>query len=250
MVSSAVNVHNPNGRHPVVLVCEHASAYFPEQYSDLGLSADDAISHIAWDPGALITARHLSEKLDAILVEGTVSRLIYDLNRPPESPTAMTEQSEGRAVPGNMNLDSGERQQRTDSYYYPFTNTLAATLSGHIVSPVVVTVHSFTPVYNGETRDVEIGILHDADARLADALLDVATGYNIKRNSPYGPEDGVTHTLKLHCLPNGWLNVMIEVSNALIASDAQCVSMANTLHNWLEQALATMPYESSQESRG
>ena len=35
------------------------------------------------------------------------------------------------------------------------------------LSPILVTVHSFTPAYQGKIRDVELGVVHDADPRLA-----------------------------------------------------------------------------------
>jgi len=85
-----------------------------------------------------------------------------------------------------------------------------------------VTVHSFTPVYHGVRRSVDVGILHDNDARLADAVLSVAKfdgGISVQRNEPYGPEDGVTHTLKLHSEKRQILNVMIEIKSDLIENE-------------------------------
>jgi predicted N-formylglutamate amidohydrolase len=241
MSETAVNVHNANGRHRVVLVCEHASAYIPEQVKNLGLSAEAASSHIAWDPGAAVTARYLSEYLDAVLVEGAVSRLLYDCNRPPESPGAMVERSELYDVPGNTGLTPAQRQQRVDAYYKPFTETLSSALQNHHSKPVLVTVHSFTPVYNGVPRDLDIGILHDTDADLANAMLNVAGGYIIKRNEPYGPEDGVTHTLLKHGIANQYANVMIEIRNTLIATDSECRVVAQAIGGWINESLKHLP---------
>ena len=36
----------------------------------------------------------------------------------------------------------------------------------------LVSVHSFTPVYHGRSRPWQIGIIHDADGRLAEPLID------------------------------------------------------------------------------
>ena len=237
MTQRAMIVHNSHGQHPVVLVCEHASATIPPQYDNLGISAEAARSHIAWDPGAVVTARYLANQLDAVLVEGAISRLVYDCNRPPESPGAMPERSEIFDIPGNRNLSDKERANRISSCYEPFKNSVASILADHPSEPVLVTVHSFTPVYNGERRAVEIGILHDDDARLADAILDVAEGFCIQRNQPYGPEDGVTHTLKLHGIRNSLHNVMIEIRNDLLETDVQCQQMAAHLEHWLSTAL-------------
>ena len=103
-------------------------------------------------------------------------------------------------------------------------------------APAIVTVHSFTPVYRGARRDLDIGIVHDTDARFADALLEIAeaeTEFVIRRNEPYGPRDGVTHTLAAHAIPRGLLNAMIEIRNDLIADPAGQRAMAERLSRWV-----------------
>ena len=67
-----------------------------------------------------------------------------------------------------------------------------------------------------------------------------ATSHDIRRNTPYGPEDGVTHTLKLHGLANGLPNVMIEVRNDLIADDGSQRVMADYLTGLLRDSLQSM----------
>jgi predicted N-formylglutamate amidohydrolase len=107
---------------------------------------------------------------------------------------------------------------------------------------VIVTIHSFTPVYHGQHRAVEIGVLHDSDARLADAMLDIAgrhTPLNVLRNAPYGPQDGVTHTLKEHAIRSGHLNVMIEIRSDLIETQRQQTDMAAMLAGWIAAAVTT-----------
>ena len=53
----AVEVTNAGGNSPFVLVCDHASHFIPVAYGDMGLSAAERLSHIAWDPGALAVSR-------------------------------------------------------------------------------------------------------------------------------------------------------------------------------------------------
>jgi predicted N-formylglutamate amidohydrolase len=106
--------------------------------------------------------------------------------------------------------------------------------------PVIVTIHSFTPVYKGQTRDVEVEILHDSDSRIADAMLRIAPRQDVRRNAPYGPKDGMTHTLQEHAVKHGQLNVMIEVCNDLISDNASQTAMAQTLTGWIGRALPTV----------
>lgn len=237
---NVVSVVRGDAASPIVLACEHASHHIPEEFNDLGLSAAARRSHAAWDPGALGVAARMSEVLNATLVAARTSRLVYDCNRPPEAADAMPSRSEVFDVPGNTTLNAEERARRTRVYYDPFRDALAQALARH-AAPALITIHSFTPVYNGETRAVEIGVLHDSDARLADAFLTTAphhTAAKVARNAPYGPEHGVTHTLKVHAIPQGRLNVMIEVRNDLIATEDQQAAVAKMLSAWTRDALA------------
>lgn len=249
---TTVGVHNRAGRSNIVLVCEHATYLIPPEFNHLGLSPDLRQSHIAWDPGALGVAEALSKLLDAPLVAQNVSRLLYDCNRPPEAADAVPEISEVHAIPGNRDLTGRQRAERAERFYAPFGKTLAAVLDERARNnalPVLVTIHSFTPVFKGVRRAVEVGILHDTDARLADAVLAAATEaefteaefseaeFSIARNQPYGPADGVMHTLKVHGQSRGLLNVMIEIRNDLVCDEKHQGQMAAWLAAVLERAL-------------
>ncbi len=233
-------VVNPAGTSPIVLVCEHASAFIPPAYADLGLTGEALTSHAAWDPGARGVAVEMSRLLDAVLVASKVSRLVYDCNRPLSSPGATPARSEVFDIPGNLNLSQTERQARYDAYYLPFHKAVADVMRA-APAPILVTMHSFTPVYHGTRREVDIGLLHDADSRLTDAMLDCAehhTSHVLRRNEPYGPADGVTHTLTEHATARGLPSVMIEVRNDLIATAQAQAEMARTLAGWLTDATA------------
>ena len=241
-----VALENIDAGGAILLVCEHASHRLPARMGTLGLSPDALESHIAWDPGALAVSRLLSDALDATLVYQRFSRLVYDCNRPPDSPGAMPAISEIYEIPGNAALSGAERLARTAAIYNPFRQSLSDLVATRMADgrpPVIVTLHSFTPVYHGIRREVEVGILHDNDSRLADAMLAAAgddAPFLTLRNEPYGPQDGVTHTLIEHGVRNGLRNVMIEIRNDLIATqDGQRV-MAVYIGDLLGKALATV----------
>ncbi|MCR8827751.1 N-formylglutamate amidohydrolase [Pseudosulfitobacter koreensis] len=236
---------NADGASPVVLVCEHASCFIPDALQGLGLSDAAKVSHAAWDPGALGVAVRMSDRLDATLVASGVSRLVYDCNRPPEAAGAMPVKSEIFDIPGNADLSVDARAARVAAYYAPFRDMLAQVMASK-PAPVLVTIHSFTPVYNGAPRAVEIGILHDTDTRLADAMLDRGAAHtqaDVQRNAPYGPGDGVTHTLQVHGVAHGHPSVMIEVRNDLIQTEAQQAQIGDMLSEWLADACAQLNAE-------
>jgi len=245
--SEAVELVNPQGGGQVLLLCEHASNHVPARYAGLGLDAEARDSHAAWDPGARDVALALSRALDAPLVAGRVSRLVYDCNRPPEAASAMPEKSERFAVPGNRDLTPTQHAERVETVYRPFcaaVSDLVADRKRRGQRTVLITVHSFTPVFHGQRRATEIGILHDTDSRLADAMLDRADrlpGRRIARNDPYGPADGVTHSLKIHGIAHGLPNVMIELRNDLIRDAAGVEAMARELMALIAPALDSLP---------
>ena len=132
-----------------------------------------------------------------------------------------------------------DREARVNGVYQPFNNQLAKVLKGKMnqTDPfVLVTLHSFTPVYYEKVRDVQIGILHDTDSRMADYFLESLnqlSNLNVQRNQPYGPQDGVTHTLKVHALEQSIHNVMIEIRNDLLSHQEQIEDITGILQSTL-----------------
>ncbi|MCZ7448242.1 N-formylglutamate amidohydrolase [Rhizobium rhizogenes] len=244
---SSIAIENSAARGDIVIVCEHASPLIPPALGELGLDRSALTSHIAWDPGALALARCLSSSLDALLYFQRYSRLVYDCNRPPEAASAIVGRSEIYEVPGNQNLSEAERLARVNEIYLPFRNGLSEILTTRRTQgrkTILVTIHSFTPVYFGKRRHVEIGILHDADSALADAMLAEARKsdhrYLVIRNQPYGPQDGVTHTLMEHGIANGIPNVMIEVRNDLLASKDEQHAIASLLASLIKSGAVAL----------
>lgn len=244
----AAEVIRPDGRAPVVLVCEHASAVIPAEYGDLGLTGAALTSHVAWDIGARDVAVALSDLLDAPLVAARVSRLVYDLNRPLSSPSAMPARSEVFDIPGNADLSEAERAARHAAYHDPFHAAVAqavTTQQARVGGPVaLITVHSFTPVFNSVPRAVELGFLYHSQGHLAEAALAVeqAKGrFNSALNAPYSSMDGVTYTLEKQGEARGLPSLMIEVRNDLIDTPDTAQDIARHLADTLSAALSPAP---------
>lgn len=237
----AARVVNANGRASVCLVCEHASAAIPSRLGDLGLAVGDRYSHAVWDIGAEKLATRLSEALDAPLVLGGVSRLVYDCNRPPERADAMPAQTEEIQVLRNREIPADERAARVEEIYVPFNAAVSKAMNGFREPAVFATVHSFTPHWHGKSRATEIGLLHDKDPALAQAMLDVSDArYRVELNAPYSAADGVTHMLARHGTSRAVPNVTIEVRNDLLEKDEQIEDIAGFLEMMLTRALVNM----------
>ena len=83
-----------------------------------------------------------------------------------------------------------------------------------------MSIHSFTPVYLGRARPWQVGLIYRDDRRLGERLVaslqrdrDLCVGVN----EPYGPGDGVYHTIGRHGEGRGLPCAMLEVRNDQIA---------------------------------
>lgn len=239
-------VVNERGSSSILLVCEHAGRLIPKSLGSLGLPDRELERHIAYDIGAEPVARRLAEKLDAALVLQRYSRLVYDCNRPPQSASAIPEISELTEIPGNRSLTEYQRRARVEAIYLPFHACVGALIDRRLGGgqPVIfVTIHSFTPAFKGVARTMHAGLLYDADRRFTDAiapLLRADGDLDVRLNEPYGPADGVCHTLNVHAGARGLPYAMIEIRNDLIQTESGQNEWADRLTRVLQQAAANM----------
>lgn len=237
-----VAVENADGAGALVLICDHASSFIPAQYAGLGLDDEDRQRHIGWDIGALELSRLLSQRIDSPLFHATLSRLLLDVNRQPDAHDAIVSVSEDIAIPGNRDLHAEECAHRRDWIYRPYHAAIEALIAQRIAlaRPVgVVAVHSYTPVYRGQSRPWQIGVLSQRDRRMADAMLDTLrddSALQVGDNQPYAPMDGVYHTLERHAEARGLPCVMLEIRNDLILDTPGQAAWADRLAPLLQRA--------------
>jgi predicted N-formylglutamate amidohydrolase len=235
---------NAEGKSPFVLVCDHASNRIPEPYAELGLSPHQRLMHIAWDPGAMAVAVQLSDLLNAPLVASTVSRLVVDCNRRADAPDLIPKISERTEIPGNATVGANDRADRIAAFHEPFHAAVEALLEARRSAgreTVLVTVHSFTPVYKDVRRPWPIGLIHGLDqgftAALRDALAAEDDGLAIGWNQPYSALNGVTYTLEHHGDERGLEATMIEIRHDEILEPAGIGAWAARLARCLDAAL-------------
>ncbi len=235
----------PVGRAPLLVVCDHASRAFPASLAQLGLPDASTLRHIAWDIGAAELARALARRLEAAAVLAGYSRLVIDCNRRIEDPTSMPELADGEIVPGNRGLTRVERERRIEACYRPYHVAIAAALARFEADarvPVVLAVHSFTPVFGGFVRPWEVGVLWDRDARIAAPLLrrlSEVPGLCVGDNEPYSGRHPADWTVDHHAESAGLPHVCVEVRQDLLATPAGVLRMTEVLVGALAPILAT-----------
>jgi predicted N-formylglutamate amidohydrolase len=226
---------NAEGRGRAILVCDHASARIPRRLGTLGLSPRDQARHVAWDIGAAAVARRLSGILDAPLALPGYSRLVVDCNRPLHEPDAFATQSEDVAIAGNLSASEQEKAERAEAFFWPYHDALhrlVETRTAGDAVPVMVSVHSFTPVYHGERRPWHIGVHYRWDNRGAEhalRLLREDAALHVGDNEPYPLALDEDYTVPVHAERRGMPYVLFEIRQDLIDSEAGADAWAERL---------------------
>jgi predicted N-formylglutamate amidohydrolase len=240
-----VDVANEGALAPFLIVCDHAGRATPRRLGALGLAPEAFERHIAYDIGAGEVSRLLGERLEACVVRQPYSRLVIDCNRAPDREDLVVESADGTSIPGNAGLTGVERAHRVAEIHEPYHARISAILDSRAASgrsTVVIAVHSFTPVLDGDARPWSFGVLHMGDSRFSRAalhLLGERTDGLVGDNAPY-VMDEVDYTVPRHAQGRGLEYLEIEIRQDLIAEPESCKGVASLLAELLRATIAEL----------
>lgn len=202
-----------------LISCEHASSAVPPAFSGLFPNPDVLLSHRGWDPGALETARTWAERLKTPLFASSVTRLICDCNRSPDNPSVWSSVT--------RSLSPAEKKAILAEWHTPHRSAVSGQAAGllrHGTPVIHLAAHSFTPVLDGITRNMDIGLLYDpsrpAERQLATVwrreLRQILPRLRVRLNAPYrGTSDGLPTTLRRQ-FDAHYLGFEVEFNQALL----------------------------------
>jgi predicted N-formylglutamate amidohydrolase len=229
---------------PFVLICDHAGLAIPHALGDLGVHEAERRRHIGWDIGAAALATRLAESLDAFLIRQTYSRLVVDCNRPPGSPGSVVTRSEDTDIPGNVGLSPEAAAARVREIFEPYHARIDAELDRRARDgrpTILVSVHSFTPVFRGVARPWHLGMLYGRDARVARRLLDVIRSdgrWHVGDNEPYAVTPTTDYAIPVHGEGRGLPHVGLEFRQDLIEQAPGQHEWAERMAGWLRAIAA------------
>ncbi len=237
-----VTVDNPDGQSPFLLVADHAGNAIPRALGTLGVAEAERVRHIAWDIGIAGVGRLLAHALDAPFIRQNYSRLVIDCNRPPGTPTSIAEISEHTPIPGNVGLNEANREARAREIFWPYHERIEAELDCRRQAgrpAVLISLHSFTPVFKGVARPWHAAVLYNRDPRLAGrlkALLNAEREFTIGDNAPYAVTDATDYTIPVHAERRRLDHVLVEIRQDLIAEEDGQRAWSERLARLLPQA--------------
>ncbi len=230
-------IYNSNGETPLLIGCDHAENRIPEGLSNLGLDLEQLESHIALDIGAKQVSLLLSEMLDAPLIMAGYSRLVIDLNRYPEDPSLILKVSDGIAIPGNTDLDACARQERIDKLFAPYHkkfSRMAKDMIEHHDDPLLLALHSFSPIIGEEQRPWHYGVIWDEyPGNVRHQLLERFARFDhlyIGDNKPYTGHSPQGYAHVEHGHNNNMRVALLEIRQDLITKPADQERSAELLY--------------------
>lgn len=226
----------------LLISCEHAVNTIPSMYLHLFQQQESLLqTHRAIDFGALEIAHHLVKIFGCDHSTATVSRLLIDCNRSLNNAHCFSEFTQ--------NLPRNEKQTIIDQYYLPYRNQTESLIQKHIEQGnqvLHISSHSFTPVFNGVTRNAGIGLLYDPRrhaekevAREWRGLLNQQTpSYYVRMNYPYhGASDGFTSALRRKHPEKDYLGFELEINQSLLKNKKSLNTVATVLSDSLRELL-------------
>jgi predicted N-formylglutamate amidohydrolase len=239
---SPVRMLRPDGMSDFLLTADHAGRLIPRALGDLGLDESERRRHIAWDIGIAGVTKAMAALLDATAVLQVYSRLVIDCNRTPGHPTSIPLVSELTAVPGNQGLSADDRAARQRAIFDPYHAALTQLLDRRAEAgrrTVLAAMHSFTPVFKGAVRTVQIGVLYHHETPLSGLMLDLLRAESdlvVGANEPYAITDDSDYTAPVHGEARGLDHVEIEIRQDLIAEPAGQRAWAERMARVLTEA--------------
>lgn len=204
----------------LLLTCEHASNHLPLPYR--WSAQDQALkdTHWAYDPGAAQISRELAPRLGCMAVLSNFSRLLIDPNRPLASQTLFRSHADNEAIDLNSDMPTEDRDARITRFYIPYHLELGR--AAREVDPLLVlSIHSFNPVFEGEVRDFEIGVLSTSEDSLATEMCNHfnSVGLSARVNQPWSGKEGFMYaadSVRVSGVPGRRHSIMLEFRNDLL----------------------------------
>ena len=235
----AFHVVQKNCTGPFFFTAEHSSNIIPVEHT---LAEDDFLqSHWGWDIGIDSLMTLLCQKLSCRGVKTTLSRLWIDTNRAPTQKGLIKTHIESVPLSFNQNLypqDVDDRLRLHEDYHQAITQHLRA----HTNSPILVSLHSFTPIWNNQLRNMDIGVLFDRDTDLAHCLAQILEdlGFFVALNEPYSGKNGLIYSADRHGTQENIPYVELEFNQSILSAPKRISFVAERLCQALRQLQAKM----------
>jgi len=134
------------------------------------------------------------------------------------STTLVRSECDGKTIKMNENLQKEDLEYRIWKYYIPYHLELGR-CADEIDPKLIMSVHSFSPKYESDVRDFEIGVLCTFDEKICERISNrlLQDGFDTRINEPWSGKEGFMYSASSLAIaqPQRRRAVMLELRNDL-----------------------------------
>ena len=199
----------------ILITCEHGGNEIPPAYHAFFQDQQQALnSHRGYDPGTLDLFEEV-EFLADFSLKSEVSRLLVELNRSLYHRQLFSEISK--------EFSAEIKEEILQQYYFSYRNSVEKQIETWVrfqEKVIHLSLHSFTPIFNGIERNADVGILYDSSKsneknfskNFKLQLQQELPQFKIRFNYPYlGKADGLTTYLRKK-FPTNYAGIELEIN--------------------------------------
>lgn len=235
-LESWVYVHK--GSAPILITAPHTGIIIPDQKTKALFVQGENIysSHEASDIGVLNSIFEINRtQNDFYTLHSLLSRAYVDLNRAPDyAPVTKLNAQSPEII-----LTDKEKNLRMAAYnaYHDQKKTLIKDMQQQYGQAIVIDLHSFTPTFHGQRRDVEIGTLRLSESEYILGFEEkfaknIGSTFNFQPAKPYDLREELLNKrnaarfIERH---NGIEYIGLEISNHLLQDTAKMTFILNAV---------------------
>lgn len=232
-------------KNKLIITCEHASNNIPTELEYLFASTkaqNDLSSHLGIDIGAKNAALYIEDFFKCPIQLADYSRLLIELNRTLGNKQVFSKYSQ--------TLETDIKNKIINNIYLTYRNKVENLIKKHISTNnrvIHLSIHSFTPVLNNQTRLTDIGLLYDPkrsyEKELCSSVKHIYSKnnnnkYQLRLNYPYkGYTDGFTTYLRKIFNHDQYLGIEIEINQKYAVNNSFPNELLNSLCDALKVAI-------------
>ena len=226
---------NPTQQGHFFFTAEHASYALP--VSPTPEEEHWLHTHWGYDIGILALMTQLCSLLSCQGIHSNYSRLWIDTNRAPNQDGLIKESIEGHPLSFNQNLSASQQQERIDSVHESYHQAIHNALSVHSRPVLLISLHSFTPIWENHIRTMDVGVLFDRDEDIAFSCAKIITeaGFFVEMNQPYSGKNGLIYSADRHGSTQNIPYIEFEFNQSILSSPQRIHHVAQKMHHVLTQ---------------
>ena len=237
-IEEAFEVYGCVGSGRYVFTCEHASNRIPAPLKSTKSDEPYLQTHWAWDIGTKSLCKELARRTKSVSVMARFSRLVCDANRHRDRADLILPEIEGYELSFNKYLDEAEVVRRIDLYHETFHQGLDNVLTERAknAEPVLlISMHSFTPIWDMKLRNMDVGILFDKRTPIADQMYEFFKEEDVfvAMNEPYSGQFGLMYSAERHGLHHNIRHIELEFNQSQLCTEAHVQKMADKMERVL-----------------